>query len=63
MSHPPSGLRQELRLTGCLVVAAALRAKGYRLGYREYDGGHDPACWRDDLSLAVPWALSDVSTR
>ena len=42
MSQPPSGLRQELRLTGCLVVAEALRAKGYRLGYREYDGGPRP---------------------
>jgi enterochelin esterase family protein len=64
VSHPPSGLRQELtQVTGCLLAAAALRAKGYRLDYREYDGGHDPAWWRDDLALAVPWALSDQSTR
>jgi enterochelin esterase family protein len=57
MSHPPSGLRQELtQLAGCELAAAALRAKGYHVSYREHDGGHDPACWRADLSLALPWA-------
>ena len=57
LSHPPSGLRQGLtQIAGCVSAAAALRAKGYRLSYREYDGGHDPKCWRDDLSLALPWA-------
>jgi enterochelin esterase-like enzyme len=58
LSHPPSGLRQGLtQIAGCVSAAAALRAKGYRLSYREYDGGHDPKCWRDDLSLALPWVL------
>ena len=56
VSHPPSGLRQGLtQVAGCVSAAAALRAKGYRVSYREYDGGHDPECWRDDLSLALPW--------
>jgi enterochelin esterase family protein len=58
LSHPPSGLRQELtQVAGCVSAAAALRAKGYGVSYREYDGGHDPGCWRDDLSLALPRAL------
>ena len=58
LSHPPSGLRQQLpQLTGCLSAADALHAKGYSVNYREYDGGHDPDCWREDLSLALPWAL------
>jgi enterochelin esterase family protein len=58
LSHPPSGLRQGLtQIAGCLSAAAALRAKGYHVRYREYDGGHDPECWRDDLSLALPWVL------
>ena len=44
LSHPPSGLRQGLtQVAGCLSAAAALRANGYRVSYREYDGGHDPA--------------------
>ena len=57
VSHPPSGLRQGLtQVAGCLSAVAALRAAGYGVSYREYDGGHDPGCWRDDLSLALPWA-------
>jgi enterochelin esterase family protein len=57
LSHPPSGLRQELtQVAGCVSAAAALRGSGYSVGYREYDGGHDPQCWRDDLALALPWA-------
>ena len=57
VSHPPSGLRQELtQIAGCVSAAAALRARGYSVSYREYDGGHDPQCWRDDLTLALPWA-------
>jgi enterochelin esterase family protein len=56
LSHPPSGLRQGLtQIAGSLSAAAALRAKGYDVSYREYAGGHDPGCWRDDLSLALPW--------
>jgi len=57
VSHPPSGLRQELtQVAGCVSAAAALRTKGYSVSYREYDGDHDPDCWREDLSLALPWA-------
>jgi enterochelin esterase-like enzyme len=33
-----------------------MRTKGYSVSYREYDGDHDPDCWREDLSLALPWA-------
>ena len=58
LSHPLSGLRQGLtQVAGCVSAAAALQAKGYRVSYREYDGGHDPECWRDDLSLAQRWVL------
>ena len=58
LSHPPSGLRQELtQIAGCVSAVAALRAKGYGVSYREYDGGHDPECWRDNLSGALPWVL------
>jgi enterochelin esterase family protein len=57
LSHPPSGLRQELtQVAGCVSAAATLRTKGYSVSYREYDGDHDPDCWREDLSLALPWA-------
>jgi enterochelin esterase family protein len=56
VSHPPSGLRQELtQVAGCVSAAAAMRTKGYSVSYREYDGVHDPDCWREDLSLALLW--------
>ena len=59
LSHPPSGLRQALNAGRQLPsAAAALRAKGYDVSHREYDGGHDPECWRDDLLRALPWALT-----
>jgi enterochelin esterase-like enzyme len=57
VSHPPSGLRQELtQVQGCASASAAFRENGYSINCREYDGGHDPECWRDDLALALPWA-------
>jgi len=56
VSHPPSGLRQELtQIEGCDRAAAAFRREGYAVSYRLYDGGHDPECWREDLALALPW--------
>lgn len=56
ISHPPSGLLQEMtQVAGCTRAAAALREKGYSVSYREFNGGHDPECWREDLALALPW--------
>jgi iron(III)-enterobactin esterase len=57
MSHPPSGMVQELsQIAGCALACAAFRDRRYSISYREYDGGHDPECWREDLALALPWA-------
>lgn len=59
VSHPPSALFQGTsQLDSCERGAAALRAGGYPVAYRVFAGGHDPACWRDDLALAIPWATS-----
>jgi enterochelin esterase family protein len=59
VSHPPSGLFQgPSQRDSCERGAAALRAAGYRVSHRVFQGGHDPACWRDDLALALPWAIS-----
>jgi len=56
VSHPPSGLYQGMtQIAGCSQTVAALRSKGYEVSYREYRGGHDPACWGEDLALALPW--------
>jgi len=40
-----------------VVDVRAPGANGYRVSYREFDGGHDPEYSCDDLSLALPWAL------
>lgn len=56
VSHPPSAMVQELtQLAGCALACEALRSKGYSITYLEFDGGHDPACWREDLALALSW--------
>jgi hypothetical protein len=56
ISHPPSGLLQEMsQVAECTMAVTALRAKGYSISYREFEGVHDLECWRDDLALALPW--------
>lgn len=58
VDHGPATLFQEWsQIAGCMSAAAALRAKGYSVSYREYDGGHDFDCWREDLALALPWVF------
>lgn len=59
VSHPPSGIFQGTnQRDSCDRGSAALRAAGYVVSHRVYHGGHDPACWREDLALALPWAVS-----
>lgn len=59
VSHPPSGLFQGTsQRDACDRGSAALRTAGYAVSHRVFDGGHDPACWRDDLAQALPWATS-----
>jgi enterochelin esterase-like enzyme len=59
VSHPPSGIFQgTTQRDSCDRASAALRAAGYAVSHRVFRGGHDPACWRDDLALALPWATS-----
>jgi enterochelin esterase-like enzyme len=57
VSHAPSGLFQGTgQRDACERTSAALLASGYTVSERVFAGGHDPACWRDDLALALPWA-------
>jgi enterochelin esterase family protein len=59
VSHPPTGLFQGTsQRDSCDRGAAALRAAGYVVSHRVFQGGHDSECWRDDLVLALPWAIS-----
>jgi len=62
VSHPPTGLRQELsQIQGCDLAIEAFQAQGYRVRHRVYDGGHDPICWRADLAEALVWAWQTES--
>lgn len=33
----------------------ALSAGGYAVAYREYNGGHNYPCWRDDIARGLQW--------
>ena len=60
VTHSPSAMLQEIsQIAGCTAAVEALRGGGYHVSYREYEGGHDPACWREDLALALPWIWRD----
>lgn len=64
VSHPPTGLHQNsTQIEACEHTRDALIDAGYTVSYRTYDGGHDPACWRDDLKLALRWAYSHQAVR
>jgi enterochelin esterase-like enzyme len=64
VSHAPSGMLQEsTQVEACERACSALRNGGYAVRYQTFDGGHDPACWREDLKLALPWAFSLPAAR
>jgi enterochelin esterase family protein len=64
VTHPPSGLLQETsQLEACDRASRSLQAAGYLVSFRVFHGGHDPACWREDLALALPWAIGLASGR
>lgn len=57
VSHPPSGLIQKTsQRDSCGRGVEALRRAGYAVSHRVFQGGHDPACWQEDLAHALPWA-------
>lgn len=58
VSHPPTALFQaSSQMAACERSNEALIEAGYSTHYRVFEGGHDPECWRNDLALALPWAV------
>ena len=67
-SGPPAPIRFYLEagsnerdlLTGNRRLAAILSNQGYSSTYREYQGGHDYACWYPNLTSALTWITSST---
>ena len=58
VSHPPTGLFQRSSQRDSVRrLATAMSDAGYELRLVEYDGGHDPARWADELPDALNWLL------
>jgi enterochelin esterase family protein len=56
VSHPPSGLRQELsQLESVANAAQTLTALGCTVNHRVLAGGHEPAQWQAELPEALAW--------
>jgi enterochelin esterase family protein len=58
VSHAPTGLFQgTCQLDSCRRLAASLTGRCAALHFSEYSGGHDPACWAEELPHAIDWLL------
>ncbi len=58
VSHPPTGLFQELsQIEGVEAAVARFRAIGATVTYNLYPGDHGWASWRDELEPALTWLL------
>ncbi len=57
-AHPPTPLIQKTsQLASVRRLAQRLTEAGHDLHLHEYDGGHDPACWGEELPQALAWLL------
>lgn len=60
VSHPPSGLRQEVtQIAACKRFAEALAARQNPVLHRLYSGGHEFGPWQDELPDALRWLFND----
>jgi len=60
VSHPPSGfLQQTSQLSSVRRLAERLAHAGHRVQPAEFDGGHDPTCWAQELPQALTWLMGD----
>jgi hypothetical protein len=49
-------LQKSSQLRACELACHALRAAKHNVSFRVFNGGHDPALWKEDLALALGWA-------
>lgn len=60
LRHPPTSLHQKTsQLTSVRWLSEAMSGAGHDVNLHEFDGGHDPACWGDELTEALRWLVLD----
>jgi enterochelin esterase-like enzyme len=59
--HLSAGLRERVCLPAVRGLATVLREKEYPFAYREFDGGHDYLCWREDLAVGLRSLLGGIT--
>jgi enterochelin esterase family protein len=63
VSHPPTGLRQEVtQVTASENFVQVLRKKGIPVNYHLYQGGHEIKHWAEEFSQAVSWLWQGSGT-
>ncbi len=61
VSHPPTALFQKAsQLASVRNLVERLIGSGNRVRFNEFCGGHDPACWADELPHALAWLLESA---
>jgi enterochelin esterase family protein len=57
VQHKEDVLQVISQIEGVRRFRDALLATGHEVNYHEFEGGHDFACWKETLPLALRWAL------
>ena len=56
VSHPPTGLRQDVsQISACERMAADLGGIGHSVHYSVYEGGHEFKPWAEEMGKALTW--------
>jgi enterochelin esterase family protein len=57
VQHKPGVVQRHSQLDAVRRHRDVLLATGHEVHYREFDGAHEFACWRETLPVALSWAL------
>lgn len=62
LTHAPTSLHQKTsQLASVRRLSEAMTRAGHTVHLHEFDGGHDPACWGEELTGALGWLLRSDS--
>lgn len=57
LQHKADVLQVVSQIDAIRRFKTVLTEQNYRLLYHEFDGGHDPTCWKKTIPAALRWAL------